>query len=79
MRDIFLRTIHEDLTPLYPQVTAETLLIWGARDEETPLQNGEAMRVMIPRSRLEVFAEGTHWVYREYPDEVSRLVESFGR
>jgi pimeloyl-ACP methyl ester carboxylesterase len=43
LRKTFLNIISEDLTDDLPKITAKTLLIWGEKDKETPLDFGNKM------------------------------------
>jgi pimeloyl-ACP methyl ester carboxylesterase len=60
MRSIFLRVIREDLTPQAQQVACPTLLIYGARDTETPPEIGERLHKLIPNSGLAILEGFTH-------------------
>jgi pimeloyl-ACP methyl ester carboxylesterase len=60
MRSIFLRVIREDLTPQAQQVACPTLLIYGARDTETPPEIGERLHKLIPNSELAILEGFTH-------------------
>src|SRR6266498_3575311 len=37
MRDIFIKTVNADLTPLLKEVKPETLVIWGEKDSVRPI------------------------------------------
>jgi pimeloyl-ACP methyl ester carboxylesterase len=52
--------IREDLTSQARQVACPTLLIYGARDTETPPEIGERLRKLIPNSELAVLEGFTH-------------------
>ncbi|HEX4751104.1 MAG TPA: alpha/beta hydrolase [Bryobacteraceae bacterium] len=60
MRSIFLRVIREDLTQQAQHVACPTLLIYGARDTETPPEIGERLHKLIPNSELAVLDGFTH-------------------
>ena len=60
MRDILVRSINEDITPLAQGIAAETLLIWGEKDQETPLYMGERYHELIPNSKLLVLEGKGH-------------------
>lgn len=50
MRGSLVKAVNEDLEPLLPQITAETLLIWGDKDTATPLSDGRKMEKQIKGS-----------------------------
>lgn len=54
-----------------------TLIIWGDKDREVPLEDGERLQHEIPNSRLFVFRECGHLPHEEYPEEFMKLVSEF--
>ena len=54
-----------------------TLIVWGDRDREVPLADGERLQQEIPNSRLFVFRECGHLPHEEYPEEFTELVAQF--
>jgi pimeloyl-ACP methyl ester carboxylesterase len=58
-------------------LTQPTLLLWGDRDREVPLQDGEHLHEKIPGSRLVVFRECGHLPHEEYPETFTKLVAAF--
>ncbi|MBR6185661.1 MAG: alpha/beta hydrolase [Clostridia bacterium] len=77
MKKTFVKVISEDLRPLLPKVQASTLLIWGERDQDTPLWMGQAMEKEIPDAGLVVFENDDHFAYlRQWPRFVT-VVRAF--
>lgn len=64
LRGTLRNVLAEDLS-LLPKVTAPTLLLWGDRDEDTPLWMGEQMEREIPGAGLVVLRGGGHYAYAE--------------
>ncbi|MDR3471094.1 MAG: alpha/beta fold hydrolase [Devosia sp.] len=60
LRDIFLNAIREDQTPDLGRITARTVLLYGARDTETPPEMGQRIAGLIPGARLLVLPEFDH-------------------
>lgn len=60
MRPTFLGMVNDDITPLAPQITAPTLLIYGTADTETPPELGEKLKALLPNARLLVLPHQTH-------------------
>jgi len=79
LRKCLIRVVGEDLAPLLPRIAAPTLLVWGARDTETPLADGETMKSLIPDSRLKVFPEAGHFAFLNCPEEFSGVLKEFLR
>ena len=55
MRGTLVRVVNEDWRHLLPKIQAPTLLIWGERDDATPLSDGQLMERLIPDAGLVVF------------------------
>jgi len=66
-------------SPRWRPVMAETLVIWGQRDNALGEELAEPDRRWVPRYRLERIAEATHWVMADAPDRVNALLLSFLR
>ena len=60
-------------------LTQPTLIVWGDKDREVPLSDGERLQQEIPNSRLLVFRECGHLPHEEYPAEFTKLVSEFCR
>jgi pimeloyl-ACP methyl ester carboxylesterase len=60
-------------------LTLPTLLLWGDKDREVPLENGERLQEKLPNSRLLVFAECGHLPHEEYPQEFTTIITEFLR
>jgi pimeloyl-ACP methyl ester carboxylesterase len=58
-------------------ITQPTLILWGDRDREVPLADGERLQDEIPNARLIVFRECGHLPHEEYPEEFVELVSEF--
>lgn len=77
LAETFLKTISEDLSENARKITAPALLIWGTNDTETPLADGERLLRLIPYAKLAVVKETGHFVHREKPQEVAKLIQEF--
>lgn len=77
MRKTFVKVISEDLRPLLPKIQASTLLIWGEKDQDTPLWMGQAMEKEIKDAGLVIFENDDHFAYlRQWPRFIS-VVRAF--
>jgi pimeloyl-ACP methyl ester carboxylesterase len=77
VRSSMVRLVNTDLRPQLARLTASTLLIWGADDEETPLRDGRLMEQLIPDAGLVVFDGCGHFAYAQEPDRFCRIVDVF--
>jgi pimeloyl-ACP methyl ester carboxylesterase len=77
MRPILVRVVNEDIRPLLPRVQAPTLLVWGERDDETPLAGGQLMERLMPDAGLVVFPGAGHYAYADDLPRFCRVVSNF--
>ncbi|MEX0893492.1 MAG: alpha/beta hydrolase [Gemmatimonadota bacterium] len=67
----------DDVRPLLPRVTNQTLLVWGALDPLIPVEHGQAMAEALPDARLVVLADAAHNAMADRPLEFNRVVLDF--
>lgn len=61
MRAVFQRVIADDVAPLLPQVQAPVLLLYGARDTETPPAMGRMFNRLLPHSTYVELPNDDHY------------------
>jgi pimeloyl-ACP methyl ester carboxylesterase len=79
VRESFVRVVNEDLREFLPRIKAPTLLVWGDRDEDTPIADAHVMEKLIPDAGLVVFQGAGHYAYLERSAHFCRIVETFLR
>jgi pimeloyl-ACP methyl ester carboxylesterase len=79
MRGTLVRIVNEDLTQVLPKLHLPVLLIWGDKDTETPIADGQLMERLIPDAGLVVFEGAGHYAYLEQAARFCRIVEVFLR
>jgi pimeloyl-ACP methyl ester carboxylesterase len=77
LRGTFVKIVNRDLRDLLPAVQAPTLLLWGERDDATPLSAGETMQQLIPNARLVVLPGAGHYSYLDRPAEACAALDEF--
>ncbi len=77
VRGSFVRVVNEDLRGYLPRIQAPTLLIWGDRDEDTPLADARLMERLIPDAGLVVFEGAGHYAYIEQAARFNVIVRTF--
>ena len=77
MHNTFKNIVNEDLTKYLSKIKSEVLLIWGKKDQDTPLQDAYKMRKLIPNSELIILPEGTHFSYLEYPVLIIKIIYNY--
>ncbi|WP_246858517.1 alpha/beta fold hydrolase [Citricoccus sp. SGAir0253] len=66
-----------DLRDVLPTITAPTLLLYGERDERSPLSVARALQQAIPGSRLVVILGAGHGISAEAPGPFNEAVRDF--
>lgn len=77
MRGSLVKVVNTDLEPLLPRITAETLLVWGRNDQETPLSDGQTMEKAIPGSGLVVLEGAGHYCFLDQAYTFDAVLSSF--
>ncbi|MGC2191702.1 MAG: alpha/beta hydrolase [Candidatus Dormiibacterota bacterium] len=75
LRPVLVRAVQEDLSELAGQIRVQTLIIWGGRDQELPLEPyGRRLRQLIGSSELVEFEGSGHF---PFVDERARFAAVF--
>jgi pimeloyl-ACP methyl ester carboxylesterase len=77
MRGTFRAVIAEDLTGRLPRISAPTLLVWGDRDDDTPLWMAHRMEELIPDAGLVVLEGAGHYSYADAPGQFGAVARRF--
>jgi len=77
LKNIFVKIIEEDLTENAKNIKTPTLLIWGANDNQTPLEDGQRLARLIENSKIEALQDCGHFVHEQKPKEVLSLIQNF--
>lgn len=77
MRESFVKIVTQDLSAYYQRIDAPTLLIWGERDEATPLWMAQALEIMMKDAGLVVFEGDDHYAYHHQIDRFHRILDAF--
>lgn len=65
LKETYINMISEDLSAELKKIDIPTLLIWGEKDEATPLSDGEFMKNTIPNSKIVVIPDGNHFAFQK--------------
>ncbi len=77
MRETFVKVVNEDLSHLLPKVTCETLLVWGDKDEMTPLWMGKKMEEKMGNAGLAIFEGQDHFAYWNQMNRFLKVLDVF--
>jgi len=74
MRDIYLKVIADDLSHKINFIKVPTILIWGDKDDLTPIEHANIMTSKIPGSKLVVIPGAKHNLNIMIPDVLAQKV-----
>lgn len=77
MRETLVNLVNEDLRDQLPKIKQPTLLLWGDRDDQTPLADGQLMEDLIPDAGLIVFDNSTHFAFLENRERFKTIIKAF--
>ena len=77
LRDSMVKIVNDDYKERMKNIKASTLLIWGTKDDATPLSDGEFMEKNIPDAGLVKVEGGTHFSFLDNPLLVQKVIFSF--
>ena len=69
-------TAMERLVPTFRGLDRPALVIWGAQDTATPVEQAQKQRLSFPSAKIETLDCG-HWPHLERPDQVAALAVPF--
>lgn len=76
MRQTFVNVVNQDLLDHAKRVRVPTILIWGDKDQDTPLWQGKKLEEAIPDAALIIHEGAGHYAYLEYPDKTARIMDA---
>lgn len=77
MHKTFKNIINEDLKKYYKNIDEETLIIWGEKDQDTPLKDAYLLNKIINNSGLIIYNNSTHFSYLENIYKTNIIIEKF--
>lgn len=77
MQKTFLRVIAEDLAPVLPKITKQTLILWGKKDQYVSVEDAYIMHEAIDSSQIKVFSQADHFLPYNEPDELAAEIDIF--
>ncbi len=72
---ILRRVVREDISSSLPAITVPTTIIWGEKDETTPLSAGRRFASLIKGADLQVIASAGHCPFPDQPTMVINILE----
>ena len=77
MKKILVMAIHEDFTSRLSTILVPTLLIWGERDQQTPLWMARKMNEQLPMSYLLVLQGDDHFAFYHQQQRFLAILDAY--
>lgn len=77
MKKTFQNIIKEDLRVYYKKIECPTLILWGEKDEDTPVKDAYYLKKIIKNSGLILFKNTHHFSYLEKRIETINILYEF--
>ena len=77
MRGILVKAVNEDISTELSKIDVETLLVWGEKDNQTPLWMGKQMEHDMQNATLVVLEKEDHFAYFHQSFRFLRIVDAF--
>ncbi len=77
MRRVLVKTVNYDVRDLLPKIDTETLLVFGDKDEATPLWMGKEIERLMPDCALVVFENDDHYAYFHQYKRFDLVLDAF--
>lgn len=75
MYKTFKNIINKDLKKYYKNIKADTLIIWGENDKDTPLKDAYLLNKIINNSELIIYKNSSHFSYLENIETINKKIE----
>ena len=77
MRETYLMVINKDLSGYLSDISVPTVIIWGEKDELTPLKDAYLIKEKISNSTLEILPRINHNPHSEAPEILVEKILNF--
>lgn len=77
MHETFKNIIKIDLTNHFKRINNETLILWGEKDQSTPIKDAYKLKKIIKNSALIVLKNADHYSYLNNPYLTNKIIYEF--
>jgi pimeloyl-ACP methyl ester carboxylesterase len=77
MRETYLKIIEQDISEDFFKISVPTIIIWGKKDNVTPLKHAYFIKEQIPGAKLEIIPNIYHNPHRENPELLVEKILSY--
>jgi len=71
MKETYLNVISDDVSFNLPFIKVPTIIIWGDKDQSTPVEDARTAKAKIKNSKLIIVSGATHLIHKEMPEILS--------
>ena len=75
LKTVFTRIVNENLEGILDKITVPTFIIWGRKDNITPMSLAKVLNQKIKNSQLEIVENAGHFPFLDRPEELNLLVK----
>ena len=77
MAQTFLNVVGESVIDSAKRIKAPALVVWGDKDNETPVEDAHEINRAIAGSRLKIIKGGGHKLHRTHAQELAGIMNLF--
>lgn len=77
MRNTFVKVVNDDIKPLLNEIDTETLLVFGEKDDATPVSKGKIMEKLMKNAALVIFENDDHFAYINEAMRFNAVLDAF--
>jgi pimeloyl-ACP methyl ester carboxylesterase len=77
MAKTFLNVVGEPVLEAAKEINIPTLIVWGDKDNETPIEDAHEINRAIPNSQLKIIAGAGHKLHRTHTKELTKIIVQF--
>ena len=77
MKHTLSLVVNEDLRHLYKDIDAEVLLIWGEKDDATPIEDAKIMEKNMKNAALAEIKGASHYPFLDNPRTFFAILDKF--
>ena len=74
MKEIYLKLIKQDLSDVLSQIQIPTVIIWGEKDNITPLSDAKIINQKIKDSKIEIIPNVGHDLNLKTPEKLAEVI-----
>lgn len=77
LRDTLVKSVNEDLSNEIKYINKKSLLIWGEKDDTTPIKDAEFFKKNIKDSELYIIRNAGHFPFMDEPFEYEKIIKNY--